>query len=100
MYAKAPNSQALHDALGTLEGKALFEGPLHRVFLRWARSGEAIYLDLGDNDWRSVKITKDGWKLVTRPARPLSSPERHVGAASSDTKGKSRRAETVCERFR
>ena len=47
-FEGAPSSQALNDALGVLEGLALYDGPEHPVFTRIARIGDALYIDLGD----------------------------------------------------
>jgi hypothetical protein len=50
-----------------LEGKALYEGPEHTVFTRVAQVDDALYLDLGNPEWEAVKITKTGWKIVSKP---------------------------------
>ena len=63
----APGSQALQDALGVLEGKALFTGFEHEVHLRLAEHDDAIWLDLGDEYWQAVKITRSGWTVVHDP---------------------------------
>lgn len=64
----APNAQALQDALGTIEGHALFRGPSHRVFVRVAHTDEAVYLDMADDQWRAIQITAGGWRVVEPPA--------------------------------
>ncbi len=80
----APGSQAIQDALGVLEGKALFNGGMHEVHLRLAEHDGAIWLDLSDDYWQAVKITAGGWEVVhappvrfRRPAgiKPLPYPE-------------------------
>jgi hypothetical protein len=63
----APSSQALQDALGVLEGKALFEGELREVYVRLAEHDNEIYLDLCDDEWNAVKVSRDGWQLITNP---------------------------------
>lgn len=63
----APGSQAIADALGVLEGKALFDGLEHAVYVRIAGAGDATYLDLGDSEWRAVEITRSGWRVVADP---------------------------------
>jgi hypothetical protein len=63
----APGSQALQDALGVLEGKALFEGAEEEVHLRLADHDGAVYLDLADDYWQAVKITASGWECVDEP---------------------------------
>jgi hypothetical protein len=64
----APGGQALTDALGVLEGKALFEGAEHEVHLRVAGDDDgAVWLDLGDEYWQAVKIDATGWEVVHNP---------------------------------
>ena len=66
-HDKTPGSQAVQDALGVLEGKALFEGPEAQVSTRLAEHEGTIYLDLGDEDWHVVRITPLGWDIITDP---------------------------------
>ena len=59
-----PSTQALQDAVGTLEGKALFEGEEKEVFVRLAAKDGKIYLDLCNEDWQIVEIDKSGeWRM-------------------------------------
>jgi hypothetical protein len=66
-YGKTPGSQAVQDALGVLEGKALFKGTEIPVYVRLAEHDGAIYLDLADAQWRAVKITTSGWEVIHDP---------------------------------
>jgi putative DNA primase/helicase len=34
---------------------------------RVGQTGDGIYYDLCDDDWSSVKITKEGWEVVDNP---------------------------------
>jgi len=62
---KAPNTDALNQALLTLEGKAFFEGGRRKLWLRVGIGEDgALYYDLGDPQWRAVKITPGGWEVV------------------------------------
>lgn len=61
---KVAGSQALQDALGVLEGKAIFEGEEHEVHLRIAEHEGTIVLDLCNSAWQVVVINKDGWRVV------------------------------------
>jgi hypothetical protein len=65
--SKAPAAQSLQDAIGVLTGQALWEGEEHPVAVRVAEHEGSIYLDLADADWRAVKITADGWEVVSNP---------------------------------
>jgi hypothetical protein len=60
-------TQARQDAKGILQAQAKFEGPEREVYLRTARHGDAIYIDLGGEDWKAVEIDTDGWRVVEDP---------------------------------
>ena len=60
----AANAQAIQDAVGVLEGKALFDGREYPVHLRLAERGGNIYIDLCDGDWRVVEISPRGWRVL------------------------------------
>ena len=42
-------------------------GPKRQTWLRVAEHDGALYLDLGDETWRAVQITRDGWQLIDCP---------------------------------
>jgi hypothetical protein len=80
----APGAQAMQDAIATLEAKARFEGEEHTPAVRIAHHGGNIYVDLADNDWQAIEITRRGWSVVPfspvrfvrpRGLRPLPAPE-------------------------
>jgi hypothetical protein len=64
---KPPGAQALQDALGVLEGKALFDGAERPVHVRIAEHEGNIYLDLCNDAWQVVEITPDGWRVIPDP---------------------------------
>jgi hypothetical protein len=45
----------------------MFAGPEEEVFLRIAGDGDAVYLDLCNDPWEVVEITKAGWRVITDP---------------------------------
>ena len=63
----AAKPDAVSAALAVLEAKARFEGQEHRLWNRVARHERAIWYDLADDNWRAVKVTPDGWEIVSRP---------------------------------
>jgi hypothetical protein len=63
--AKSPGSEALQAALNVLAGMAIHDGPEHAVAVRVAEHDGALYLDLGDAQWRAVRVGPDGWSVVT-----------------------------------
>ncbi len=62
---KAPNTDALNQALNVLEAKALFEGSLRVLHNRVAFHEGALLYDLGDG--RAVRVTPGQWEVVTNP---------------------------------
>jgi len=65
--SRAVSAQAVQDALGVLEAKALYDGPKENVHVRLAGHDRAVYLDLGDEEWQAVEITAEGWRVVSDP---------------------------------
>ena len=63
---KTPGSQSVQDALGVLEGQAIFDGECHDVAVRVGEHDGRIYFDLSDDNWRSVEIDAGGWRLMDR----------------------------------
>lgn len=63
-YGKSPRTAALADARTVLEGRAQHAGRLVDVALRIAGGEDVIDVDLGDDRWRMVHITRDGWSVM------------------------------------
>ena len=61
---KPPGSQALEDALKTLEARATFGGMTESVFRRVAECDDRIYVDLVNDAWEVVEISASGWKVL------------------------------------
>ena len=66
-HGRAPNSQLLTDALNTVRAFAVYRGPEMPVFVRVAEHEGDIYIDLGDAAWNAVRVTRDGWSVVSDP---------------------------------
>ncbi|MDU4853953.1 MAG: hypothetical protein E6X72_06105 [Clostridioides difficile] len=64
---KAPSTDAMNQALGIMEMKALFSGEQRELQLRVAELDGTIYYDLADKDWRVVKIDSNGCKILEKP---------------------------------
>ena len=84
LQKKAVPQASYGDALGVINGTALFEGKQCAVHLRAACAGDIYYLDLCDKEWRAVAIDADGWHVIgsgagvkfcrTRTMSPLPEP--------------------------
>lgn len=87
-HSEVLSASARNDALATIEGVALHEGPQRQVHVRVARHDDAIYLDLADAGWNVVAITATGWKVTAdcpvrfvRSAGALPLPMPEVGGS-------------------
>ena len=87
---KVPSQQALADALLVVEGFAQEQEP-SRLYTRCAEHGGALWLDLGDQTGRAVRVTARGWSvedevpvLFKRTALSASLPEPRRGSEISD----------------
>jgi hypothetical protein len=60
-----PNSQALQDALNTLHGIARHNGAEIETHIRLAAKDGCIWLDLCDEEWQIIKISTQGWEIVS-----------------------------------
>jgi hypothetical protein len=63
----AANAQAVQDAIGALEGKAIFDGPEHGIFVRVAGHDGSIFIDLANPTWQAVEVSPRGWRIVNDP---------------------------------
>lgn len=81
---RAPSREALNTVVDTILAKC-GAGPKVDISVRFARSSNAIYLDMADEQWRAIEITASGWRVVQDPpvlfrrgvgARPLPVPTR------------------------
>ena len=64
---KVPNSSALSDAVTQLAGRSRFEGAEYPVFVRVAAGSDVVWLDLGGPNWNAIRVSADGWDLVSDP---------------------------------
>lgn len=60
--------QSATDAVDLLAAKAVHGGLERPVYVRAAGGDdEAIYIDLGDPTWKAVKVSREGWEVVSHP---------------------------------
>ena len=76
-HGRAPNSQVLTDALNTVRAVAVYDGSEEPVYVRVAGHGRDVYVDLGNENWDAVRVTREGFEVVARP------PVRFVRKAGS-----------------
>jgi hypothetical protein len=64
---KAPAPSAMKAAIRMLSAEAKFNGAQHDVYLRAAKFGGKIYLDIGDPEGHVVEIDATGWRMTLDP---------------------------------
>jgi len=64
---KAPGTDAMRQARGVMEMKAMFAGDQRKLHLRVAELNSSIYYDLADKSWRAVKVTPNSCEVLERP---------------------------------
>ncbi len=63
----AATTQAMNEALNIINAYARHDGTCRTVYRRVGAHDGALYLDLGDPEWRAVRITDEGWRVVSDP---------------------------------
>ncbi|MDO9574822.1 MAG: toprim domain-containing protein, partial [Candidatus Contubernalis sp.] len=84
---KSPGSEAVRQALGVIEAKAVFDGPEHKLSLRVAEKDGAIYYDLANDTWQMVKITTEGWEVVENTKEPIFRRFKNTAAQVKPERG-------------
>ena len=64
---KPAGGQAFSDAIAQIEAKAHFRGSQKDVFTRIAFLDDRIFIDLCNNNWECVEITKSGYQVLPEP---------------------------------
>ncbi len=86
-----PGRNGLAAAITALAGHALYANPQETVYVRLADHDGEIFLDLGNDDWEAVKVTGEGWEIVSdvpvkfrRAAGMLPLPRPITGGSVGD----------------
>lgn len=64
---RSPSEAALRTAIGTLIGKAKFDGVERPVYIRVASYEDEYWIDMCDEEWRAIKVTQESWAIVSNP---------------------------------
>ncbi|MFH1592181.1 MAG: hypothetical protein ABIB47_02325 [Candidatus Woesearchaeota archaeon] len=62
-----PSSTTISASMKVLEAKSIFESERYVLYNRVAWNEETLYYDLCNKKWEVVKITKQGWNIVSNP---------------------------------
>jgi hypothetical protein len=72
---KAAPSEAMSTARATIEAFAAFDGQLRSVALRVGSVDGCMFIDLGDDTRRAVRVSASGWEIVNdTPVRFVRGP--------------------------
>src|SRR5215217_984112 len=58
-------------AMGEIVATAMLEGSVEEVYLRVAGRDGKIYVDLCNEKWEAVEISKEGWKVIPSAELPI-----------------------------
>lgn len=64
---QVPNAEAFGAVRKILEARAHFDGPEYTLHNRVASHRGCIYYDLTDDRWRAVRISSEGWEIISNP---------------------------------
>ena len=59
------------DVIQTLKSRALYDGNTYTTSMRLEGDLEKIYIDIGDETWQAIEVSKLGWKLVDGLSLPF-----------------------------
>ena len=66
---KVPRATAVEAAIAATEARAWFDSEPKEIFIRSARVGAGIYIDLGDAEWHAIEVSADGCRII--PESPV-----------------------------
>lgn len=65
LTGRVATAQAFNEALNVIEARAKYGNLTYPVYRRVAYHDGCIYIDLCDDEWNIVKISKERWEVVT-----------------------------------
>ena len=80
---QVPKREHVNNAIEQLDAKAVEEGEEKLVAVRVAEYDGAIYVALGDKQRRIVKVTRDGWEIVSEAPMFFRYPKESVAFAGA-----------------
>jgi len=71
-HDRGANSEAMQSCLNALEAKAFHGGVERSIFLRTGKDADGnVYLDLSNDKWEVVKVSRDGWQIIPSAECPI-----------------------------
>ncbi len=67
LTGRSPNTDAISQAINTLNAITIYEGKKNNLYLRVAKWCDLFWYDLADDKWQAVKLSPYGWLVSDRP---------------------------------
>jgi len=67
LTGRSPNTDAINQAINTLNAIAKHDKEKHNLYLRVAKWRDLFWYDLADEKWQAVKIAPNSWLVSDRP---------------------------------
>ncbi len=77
-HQKGVSSEAIEKVRNVLCGIADSKGPQREAYLRIAEHEGSIYIDMADERWQVIEVSKQGWRVI----QSVDCPVRFVRASS------------------
>jgi len=61
------SESAIKQTIMSLTGIAKYEGETRDVYMRCAPLNDGYVIDIGNDQWQAINVTKDGWSVINEP---------------------------------
>ncbi len=86
-WRKIPSAETIKQALAVLKAKAIHEGDMNQLSLRVTEKDKSFWYDMGDKEWRAVKIDQEGWSTVSRTPILFKRQSHQLSQVEADKSG-------------
>ena len=66
-FGLSANRETIAQAIEEIESMAIFDAKTAMPHVRIAEHEGEIYIDLADDEWQAIRVTPDGWSIVSNP---------------------------------
>lgn len=70
-FGKLPDARDVRETIDLLEAEALYNSPEKTLYVRHAQANGVVYVDLGRSDFKQVRISKKGWRIIHASKSPV-----------------------------
>jgi hypothetical protein len=70
-YQKSASNEALENCLKICEAEAMVTGNIKQVWLKTAYHENKFYIDLCNDKWQAIEVSKQGWRIVESQDLPV-----------------------------